>query len=80
MNQVGALWNWDRLNGGGRIAKGLGFVGIWWQGWLCQIHTLHDDFGFSEIPEFQVKKNEVGALLQVRILEDDDDVSAKFFL
>jgi hypothetical protein len=28
---------------------------------------LHDDLGFSEIPEFQVKKNEVGALLQVRI-------------
>jgi hypothetical protein len=32
--------------------------------------------GFSEIREFQVKKNEVGALLQVRILEDDDNVPA----
>jgi len=36
--------------------------------------------GFSKIPEFQVKKNEMGALLQVRILEDDDDVFANFFL
>ncbi len=75
-NEVGALWNWNSLNEGGCTAKGLGFVGRWWQWWLCQIHTLHDDLAFSEIREFQVKKNEVGALLQVRILEDDDNVSA----